>query len=302
MTNFRNLLRISRPLLLLDAVLVYFLGVGIARYLGAAVDADIFTLGLAWVLSLQLGAHYLYAYFRQTNLAESPFAHRALDLENEKGRQRWANKDLPLWIAITALTLTTSITLLLIRTGQVSGGSYIVMALIVMGAIASALPPLRLADTVYRGLIPSILLANFVPALAFMLQEAELHRLVSMSSFPLTLLHYAMLLVFEFQAYAGDIKQERPMLLVILGWQRGMRLINVLILSTFLLFGISMLIGLPNNVAWPTFLALPLGLFLIWYLTRIADGAKPLWRALNLTAMLTYGLTVYLLTLSFWTN
>ena len=62
MTNFRNLLRISRPLLLLDAVLVYFLGVGIARYLGAAVDADIFTLGLAWVLSLQLGAHYLYAY------------------------------------------------------------------------------------------------------------------------------------------------------------------------------------------------------------------------------------------------
>lgn len=302
MTNFRNLLRISRPLLLLDAALVYVLGVGIARYLGATVDADIFALGLAWILSLQLGAHYLYAYFRQTNLANSPFAQRAMDLEHEKGRQRWVDRDLPLWIGFASLTLTTSFTLLLMRSGQVSGGSYLVMALITLGAIASALPPLRLAETVYRGLVPSILLANFVPALAFMLQEAELHRLVSMSTFPLILLHYAMLLVFEFQAYAQDMKQERPMLLVVLGWQRGMRLVNLLILSTFLLFGISMLVGLPNNVAWPTFLGLPLGLFLIWYLTRIAEGAKPHWRALNLSAILTYSLTVYLLSLSFWTH
>jgi len=281
---------------------MYTLGVGIARYLGAIIDANLFALGLAWLISLQIGAHYLYAYFRQTNLVDSPFAQRAYDLENDQGRERWVNRDMPLWIGITALTLTTSFTLLLIRSGQVSVGSYIVMALIALGAIASALPPLRLADTVYRGLIPSIILANFVPALAFMLQEAELHRLVSMSTFPLTLLHYAMLLVFEFPDYAQDIKYERPKLLLVIGWQRGMRLINLLVLSTFLLFGITMLIGLPNNVAWPVFLALPLGLFLIWYLTRISAGAKPHWRALNITAILTYGLTVYLLTFSFWTH
>ena len=244
----------------------------------------------------------MYAYFRQTNLADSPFAQRAYDLTNEKWRERWLKRDLPLWIAITALTLTTSFTVLLIRSGQVSGGSIIVMALIALGAYASSIPPLRLADTVYRGLIPSILLANFVPALAFMLQEPELHRLVSMSTFPLTLLHYAMLLVFEFQDYAQDIKRERPMLLILMGWQRGMRLINLLVLSTFLLFGLAMLMGLPNNVVWPTFLSLPLGLFLIWYLTRIGDGAKPVWHALNITAMLTYGLAVYLLTFSFWTH
>ncbi len=302
MTAFRNLLRISRPLLLVDTALMYTLGVGIARYLGAIIDANLFALGLAWLISLQIGAHYLYAYFRQTNLVDSPFAQRAYDLENDQGRERWVNRDMPLWIGITALTLTTSFTLLLIRSGQVSVGSYIVMALIALGAIASALPPLRLADTVYRGLIPSIILANFVPALAFMLQEAELHRLVSMSTFPLTLLHYAMLLVFEFPDYAQDIKYERPKLLLVIGWQRGMRLINLLVLSTFLLFGITMLIGLPNNVAWPVFLALPLGLFLIWYLTRISAGAKPHWRALNITAILTYGLTVYLLTFSFWTH
>ncbi|MBL7164782.1 MAG: hypothetical protein ISS57_19515, partial [Anaerolineales bacterium] len=52
----------------------------------------------------------------------------------------------------------------------------------------------------------------------------------------------------------------------------------------------------------PAFLALPLGLFLIWYLSRIAAGAKPHWGALKITAMLVYGFTVYLLTFSFWTH
>ena len=299
MKYFQNLLRISRPLLLLDAALVYALGVGIAHYLGAFIDANIFVLGLAWVLSLQLSAHYLYAYYSQGDTAgvHKPDLRPGGDEIGER-----LSQEFPLWVGITALTLTTSFTLLLIRSDAAAGGSYIVMALIALGAFASALPPTRLADTIYRGLIPSILLANFVPALAFMLQGEGLHRLVSMSTFPLTLLHYAMLLVFEFQHYAYDLKHERPMLLIRLGWQRGMSLINLLILSTFLLLGVAMLIGLPNDIALPTFLALPLGLFLIWYLARIAAGAKPHWGALKITAMLVYGFTVYLLTFSFWTH
>ena len=65
MTSFRNLLRKSHPLLLLDAALLYTLGVGIARYLGAYIDTNAFALGLVWVLSLQLSVHYLYAYFAE---------------------------------------------------------------------------------------------------------------------------------------------------------------------------------------------------------------------------------------------
>ncbi len=292
MINFRNLLRISRPLLLLDATLLYTLGVGIARYLGATLSVNAFALGLAWVISLQLSAHTLYAYF--TGLREAPN-------ESQSGEQRLV-RDIPLWVGITALTLMTTFSIVLIRSGSASGGTFIVMAQIALGAYVSALPPFRLADSIYRGLVPSIVLANFVPALAFMLQGGGLHRLVSMSTFPLTLLHYAMLVVFEFQVYGQDLKHDRPMLLIRLGWQRGMRLINLLVLSSFLLLGVALLLGLPNDIAMPAFLALPLGLFLIWYLTRIAAGAKPHWRALNLTAILTYGITVYLLTFSYWTH
>ncbi|MBM3145173.1 MAG: hypothetical protein FJ010_09425 [Chloroflexi bacterium] len=299
MNYARHILRISQPLLLLDAALVYTLGVGIAHYLGATIDMGIFALGLAWVISLQLGAHFLYAYFAHGH--SSPVRQDDPLMTGPEINPRLA-REIPLWVGLTALTLTTSFTLLLMRSSGASVGVYIVMVLIALGAFVSALPPLRLADTIYRGLIPSVVLANFVPALAYILQAQDIHRLLSMSTFPLTLLHYAMLFVFEFRHYARDLRREHPTLLIRLGWRRGMRLIDLLVLSTFLLFGVAMLAGLPDDIAWPTFLALPLGLFLIWYLSRIAAGAKPHWTALDLAAILTYSLAVYLLTFSFWTH
>ena len=75
---------------------------------------------------------------------------------------------------------------------------------------------------------------------------------------------------------------------------------NLLILGGFLLFGVSMLFGLPIQVSFPVFFVFPLGLFQIWYMTRIASGVKPNWRVLYPTAILTYGLSTYLLALSFW--
>ena len=299
LTYYRNLLRISRPLFLLDAALLYALGGGIAHYLGTYSDASIFALGLAWVLTLQIGAHFLYAYFSRSG----PLNTGQHNVDGAGGQSdRRLSQEIPLYVGITALTLTTSFTLLLIRSGAAPAAAYLFMGLIVMGAFMVALPPLRLADTLYRGLVPAIVLVNFVPALAFMLQGGGLHRLVSMSTFPLTLLHYAMLLVLEFQSYAQDLKHERATLLVRLGWQSAMSLINVLVLATFTLLGIAMLLGLPSDIAWPAFLSMPLGLFMIWYLTRIAAGVKPHWGALNTTAMLIYGLTAYLLTFSFWTH
>ena len=75
---------------------------------------------------------------------------------------------------------------------------------------------------------------------------------------------------------------------------------NLLILASFLVIGAAMIFGLPSAVALPAFFVFPLGLFQIWYMTRIARGSKPIWRALNLVAILTFGLTAYLIAFSFW--
>jgi len=274
---------------------MYILGVGIARYLGVIIDVGIFSQGLVWLLSLQFGTHFLYAYFAQLRSQEE-----RQDDNSDTGQR--LRREVPLWLGATALTMATSFTLLLLRSGAVDGAVYLVMGLILLGAFVSAIPPFRLVDTPYNPLILSVLLANFVPALAFMFQAQDLHRLLSMSTFPLTLLHFAMLLALEFQGYADDLKGARATLLVRLGWPRGMRLVNILILSGYLLLGVAMVFGLPTNLALPAFFVLPLALFMIWYLTRIAEGAKPQWVALNAMAILVFGLTAYLLAFSFWTR
>lgn len=280
-----------RPLWLLNSTLLYSLGAGIANYLGSLNNWRIFFSGLAWAISLQLGFQLLAVYFQPETTSSQP------PDESQK-----FTREIPLWFGLTALTLATTFTIVLQRSAALDSAVGLVMGLIFLGALAYALPPLRLADSAYRGLLISALLVNLIPALAFALQGAPLHRLVSMASFPLTLLHYAMMLVFEFRDYAGDVKRQRRTILVRLGWQRGILLIGVLNLSAFLALGFAMLAGLPAQIAAPVFLVLPLALFLIWYFGRIAAGAKPNWRALFVTAALVYAFAAYLLAFAFWTR
>ena len=165
-----------------------------------------------------------------------------------------------------------------------------------------SIPTVRLVSSGYGELTTSIIVANLVPALAFLLQRGELHRLVAMSTFPLTLLHLAMMLAFELPDYGNDVKFEKLTLMVRLGWERGMNFHNLLILSAYLLIGLAMLLGFPTSVGLPALLSLPLGVFQIWYMNRIAAGAKPHWSTLGLMAILVFGVTVYLMTFVFWTR
>ena len=294
----RLFVRISRPTYLLSGVLVYALGAGIARYLGHPLDWDIYTLGQFWVVALQLGAHYLAAYFLSPVDPKNP---ERLPLSGKSDKPGdGLRRDVILWAAFASLAAAASITLMLIRSGSINGAVLLVMGIAALGACLYSIPPLRLSTSGYGELVISIVMANLIPALAFLLQAGELHRLVAMSTFPLTMLHLAMLLAFQLPPYFEDVKCQRQTLMVRLGWKRGMNLHNLLILGAFTLIGLAMLFGLPSTVSLPVFFVLPLGLFQIWYMTRIAAGAKPNWKALNLIAALLFALTAYLFTLEYW--
>jgi 1,4-dihydroxy-2-naphthoate octaprenyltransferase len=176
------------------------------------------------------------------------------------------------------------------------------MILLVGGMIAAVISPLRLVDSVYRELTLSILGVVLVPAFAFLLQAGSLHRFVAMSVFPLMLLHTSALIIFKFSTFYQDSQHEKQSLLVRAGWQRGMHIVNILILSAFFLLGFAMLMGLSPAIVWPTFFVLPLAFFQIWYLSRIAAGAKPHWKALSGSAVSVYALTSYLLLFGFLTH
>jgi 1,4-dihydroxy-2-naphthoate octaprenyltransferase len=293
--------RLSRPLFLLGGILFYILGVGIADYLGAQINWGAFLIGQIWVTTLQLSAQYLNEYFDASTDAENRnrtfFSGGSGVIGEGKLSRRTA-----LIAAATSLTIAASMTVILFQQVSVSPLLVLIMVVSVLGAIMYSVPPIRLVSTGYGELTTSILVANLIPSFAFVLQFGELHRLVAMSTFPLTAIHLAMMIVFEFPDYATDNKFEKLTLLVRIGWERGYTLHNILILSAYLLLGLAMIFGLPASIALPVFLTLPLGLLEIWQLRRVAAGSKPNWNALGLNAIVLIGSMAYLLAYAFWTR
>jgi len=294
-------IRLSRPLFLVGAAITYALGVGIARYLGYPIDLGLYLLGQAWVIFIQLSAHYLNEFFDAPRYVNNP-RQSMFSIRSDAIGPGKLPRNTALLAAATSLTIAASVTVVLVQYGPLSTLVAFLMSLIFLISIFYSMPPFNLSSSGYGELINSILIANLVPALALVLQTGELHRLLIMCTFPLTALHIAMMTALDFPDYATHIKHETSTLLVRLGWQNGMVFHNLLILVAFLLLGIAMLFGLHPGIGLPAFLPLPLGVLLIWLMRRIASGAKPNWRAITFTAVILFMSTAYLLTFSFWTR
>jgi 1,4-dihydroxy-2-naphthoate octaprenyltransferase len=178
----------------------------------------------------------------------------------------------------------------------------VILGAAVLLAFFYGVPPFRLAYKGFGDLSESILIASLFPALGFILETGELHRLVPMLTFPLLALLLAMRLAQSLETYLPDQRLERRTMMIMLGWQRGMQIHNVLILSGYLLLAAAAAFGLAWSLTWPALLSLPVGLFQIVQMNQISGGAKPNWRLLRLTAAATFGLTVYLMLLAVGTG
>jgi len=300
---FRLIIQLSRPLYILIAILLYMLGVGIARYLTGQVDWTSYILGFAWVVLLLLGFQYLSEYFYPDNMYDgqkwwfTPFSGGSGAIGIGK-----LSRQVALWAGLTCLTITASFTVIIYQYQKLTGQNTLILVLMVLGELAFSLPPLRIVTSGYGELMMSIIMVGLIPAMAFSLQGHEIHRILIMVSFPLATLYLGMLLALEFPSYASDITHGRRPILVRIGWQRGMVLHNLLILGSFVILGMAFIYGLPISIGWPVIFILPVGLFQVWMMIRIADGAKPNWNLLILISIATFGLTAYLLTFSFWTH
>ena len=286
----RQIIRISQPLSLLAGILLYALGAGIADYLGHPVNAETFLLGQACVLLLQLTGFFMKAYFDMTD--ELP-----RNLRNEKFRK---TQQAFLLVTITMLTVGAVATVMLVSQGAGTPAFFAILGVAFLLSYFYAIPPLRLAYQGYGELMQAVLLANLIPALAFIIQTGDMHRLLALITFQLTALLLASLLVFSLPGYAEDLAHDRKTLMIRLGWPRGMTLHNGLILVGYLLLTAAYFVGLPWPLTWPGLLSVPIAVFQIWQLGQIANGAKPRWSLLLVTAAATFGLTAYLMAYSLW--
>jgi len=288
---FKSILKLSRPIHLLLAVLSYTLGAGIAHYLGKPILTASFGLGMLALLALLEAATLFDGYFQ---LFLMPL------VQGETFRQRARFQVTLLQVAYAALTLSVVSILTLFLTHSLNLSADILFGVAFLLLVAYAIPPMRLSEAGYGELVLAVTLGTIIPALAFLFQYGQLHRLLSFTTFPLTLLALAYLLICNFPAFATDQKLGRHTLLTRLTWQRAVPVHHFLILGAFLLFAAEPFLEYPWGLVWPVFLAIPLAAAQIISLQRIANGGHTLWTFLITLASATYTMTAYLLALTFW--
>lgn len=299
---FSRILKCAPLKSMLSAVLLYFLGVGIADYLGNTSHWNVIWSGLGICLLLLFASAYLRAYFDVLeNLTRSKTFREAWVEENFQSEKQ-VRPTILLQIAIVALTAAAMLAILVFRLEPQNRPAQIFLFLIFILSVLQAVPPLRTAYSGYGEIIEAFIIANLIPAFAFTLQFGSTHRLMGMVTFPLTFLHLAMSLAISLPNYADDVKYERHTLMSRLGWQRGMTLHNISILMAYVVLGLAAALGLPWSLTWPGLLTLPVGLFQIWQIIQIGNGTPPNWRLTRITAISTLILTAYMLAYALWTG
>ncbi len=292
-------MRILRPLPLLTGMLFYALGMGAAHYLALPVDWSLGLLGWSVMLALQVGWMYLQAFFEWPNLGafqddDPPLAKRySQDMTRRLGMGL-------LQIALVSLVVAAIGAFYLLRSTPHFGVIGLLLAIGFMIVVVGSIPPLRLGSTAYADLLVSFFTAGLIPALALAVQAGELHPLILFVSLPLMLLNICMYIALSLPEYAADLKHRRDTLVIRLTWQKAMGLHNLLILSAFVLVGLFAALRLPWSISWPMLLPLPLGLFAIWQMMRIAAGDKPRWNLLRVTSIGLVVIMAYLVGYALW--
>lgn len=291
-------LRVGSPLAMAAVGMLYFLGGGIAHYLGKDFHWDFFFLGLMICWMISESQIFLNEYFnilekgKSILLVDPPPGEEAKRIQLEQNRS--------LIVSFSFLTIAAVLVVLLISQHALRLSSGLFLVMLELGGLMISCPPLRWSRSGYGQLMETFLILYVVPAFALSLQTGEIHRLLAMNIFPLTCLYLAMLLVQEMPHYGEAIRTGQKNLMTMLGSSRGMTLHNLLIALAYLLLGCALLFGMPWSLVWPALLTLPLALLEIGMMIQIDEGAKPRWRTLAVSSSGLFFLMAYLLTFSIW--
>lgn len=285
--------RVANPLQLILGAILYALGVGVVVFRGETVHWAAYWLGQAGITLLQLTSAFLKATFDQPGNPDSQGV-------TSNTSQKVPLKNALLLTAVTMLTIGAMVTVLLFANHLLSASVTMVLGLILILIFIYSIPPFRLVDSGYGELIEGLFLIILVPVFGYLLQAREIFNSLGLLTFPILALFLAMKLAFELETYYADVKTSHQNMMVRLGWQRGMFLHNLLILVGFISVGAGMLVGFPWSLTWPRLLTLPVGLFQVWQMWVISNGAPTRWKLLRLTAVATLGISLYLTLFMLW--
>ncbi|MCJ7695150.1 MAG: hypothetical protein MUO40_06950 [Anaerolineaceae bacterium] len=277
-----------------SGALMYLLGIATASYLSYTIRLGTIFLGLVCVIVILLLETMIDLYIRQVKNATA----KTLSEKNRSSRKQLTT----LAIIASALMIIAVLVFLISRNDYLSAGSWVLLSIIFILSIVKSTPFIRIKNNAYLEIIEGVIVAVLIPSLSFSLLTGELHRFLPIISLPLLFIYFASRLALAFPKFAGDVAKGRNSLLISLGWQRGAFLHDLFILLGFCTLGLSSLVGLPWQIAWPALIALPVGIFEIWQLYRLSKGSKPNWKLLKVTAGGLFIFPAYLLIFTLFTN
>lgn len=205
------ILRIVRPLFLLAGAGCYILGAGIANYLGYPIRGDVFSMGLAFVIFLQLAASLLAeTYSPNIDVGRDITAEiNITDAAKPNPKPRTLEK-LPrgtaLFAAFSCLAAAASFSVFIVANQNSDPLLLLVMVLGLSGSIFYFTPPVSLDTSGFGEIIQAFLVVFVVPVFVFILQTGEFHRLVGMTAFPLCLIYLAGLIALDLPNFAREIR------------------------------------------------------------------------------------------------
>ncbi len=294
--------RLSRPIFLLGGVVLYALGGGIAQAQGCVVRATPYLLGQLFVTGLQWMTQFLNEYrdieTDRLNASRTMFS---------GGSGVLAAGLLPRGIALAAgvvcLTASVAAAALLIILDSASPLSLWLMLLIFLGAYFYSSPPLNLASSGIGELTASLVVAGLVPALALALSEGFFSPTFALAVAPLVLLHYAMLLAFEFPDEPSDRQAGKRTLLVRIGRYRAGLIHNGCLLTGTLLT--IMPIGRMTTSAWaallPALILAPLSVWQTITVKQLVSGRRVSLGQITFVAAAIFFLAASTQAAVFWT-
>ena len=302
MTEHRNIniLGHIRPIHLLTTIALYLLGSGIAHYLGERVDSFGFSLGLIWMSTILLG------FFLLGDNFDTPFdigLYNRMPPEAPRRQNQTKDQgDILLYASLALLSAAGVVTIFMGVRGSLSISSALIMGIYFIGFCLLVIPGISLENSGIGEIITSIILVLCPPAFGFLLQYEGFHPFLVFGIFPIFPLHLAFIIVLRLLSYREDLRLARKNLLVRLGWIRAVFVHNIFIFCGYLLFGLGLLFGFPFQIVGFAFFALPAGLYLIWYLSRLEDGAPVRWYLIISLSLVVLFLPLYFITYSTWMN
>ncbi len=291
MPSLTTILRLTRPIHLLLALLAYGLGLGIARYLGGLLNPLAQIAGGLSLLFLLAASSLLIEYFRPPTEPILPGETRA---------EREALRPLLLTVSAAFIAVAALLAFLLYLQGGLPVNDALLFILYLLLCLSLAVPPIRLVERGMGEVVAAFLLAVLTPAISFLMVFPNLHPFLTGFTFPLFLLALAWQLAVSFEQYPGHLKYGRRVLLMRLSWQRAVPIHNGLLIAAYFFLAVLPFLGVPFPLTWPSLLTLPIAAWQMLMLRNIAEGAKPVWNALNIAATIVFGLTAYLITITFW--